>query len=46
MAADSERDVDVDVVVIGAGPIGQNAAERARATGLSAAMVERELVGG
>jgi pyruvate/2-oxoglutarate dehydrogenase complex dihydrolipoamide dehydrogenase (E3) component len=35
-----------DVVVLGAGPVGQNAAERARATGLSVAMVERELVGG
>ncbi len=44
MAADSER--DFDVVVIGAGPIGQNAADRARAAGLSVAMVERELVGG
>ena len=44
MAADSER--DFDVVVLGAGPIGQNAAERARATGLSVALLERELVGG
>ena len=35
-----------DVVVLGAGPAGQNAAERARAGGLSVAMVERELVGG
>ncbi|OBG60931.1 MULTISPECIES: NAD(P)/FAD-dependent oxidoreductase [unclassified Mycobacterium] len=35
-----------DVVVLGAGPIGQNAAERARAAGLSVAIVERELVGG
>jgi dihydrolipoamide dehydrogenase len=35
-----------DVVVIGAGPVGQNAAERARAGDLSVAMVERELVGG
>jgi pyruvate/2-oxoglutarate dehydrogenase complex dihydrolipoamide dehydrogenase (E3) component len=35
-----------DVVVLGAGPVGQNAAERARAAGLSVAMVERELVGG
>ncbi|MGB8791641.1 MAG: NAD(P)/FAD-dependent oxidoreductase, partial [Mycobacterium sp.] len=30
----------------GAGPVGQNAAERARAGGFSVAMVERELVGG
>jgi len=35
-----------DVVVLGAGPVGQNAAERARAARLSVAMVERELVGG
>jgi pyruvate/2-oxoglutarate dehydrogenase complex dihydrolipoamide dehydrogenase (E3) component len=35
-----------DVVVLGAGPIGQNAAERARAAGLRVAVVERELVGG
>jgi dihydrolipoamide dehydrogenase len=44
MAADGRR--DFDVVVLGAGPIGQNAAERARAAGLSVALVERELVGG
>ncbi len=37
---------DVDVVILGAGPIGQNAAERARAAGLRVAVVERELVGG
>ncbi|OBG38757.1 NAD(P)/FAD-dependent oxidoreductase [Mycobacterium sp. E3198] len=37
---------EFDVVVLGAGPIGQNVAERARAAGLSVAMVERELVGG
>jgi pyruvate/2-oxoglutarate dehydrogenase complex dihydrolipoamide dehydrogenase (E3) component len=35
-----------DVIVLGAGPVGQNAAERARAGGLSVVMVERELVGG
>lgn len=35
-----------DVVVIGAGPVGQNAADRARAAGLSVAVVEGELVGG
>ncbi len=39
-------DQDYDVVVLGAGPIGQNAAERARAADLRVAMVERELVGG
>ncbi|WP_419999652.1 dihydrolipoyl dehydrogenase family protein [Streptomyces boninensis] len=35
-----------DVVVLGAGPVGENVAERARAGGLSAAIVESELVGG
>lgn len=35
-----------DVVVLGAGPVGENVAERARAAGLSAAVVESELVGG
>ncbi|MEZ0350099.1 NAD(P)/FAD-dependent oxidoreductase [Mycobacterium sp. pR1184] len=39
-------DAEFDVVVLGAGPIGQNAAERARAAGLQVAVVERELVGG
>jgi dihydrolipoamide dehydrogenase len=38
--------VEFDVVVLGAGPIGQNVAERARAANLRVAMVERELVGG
>jgi len=35
-----------DVIVIGAGPVGQNVAERSRAEGLSVVVVERELVGG
>ncbi|MFD4024511.1 dihydrolipoyl dehydrogenase family protein [Streptomyces sp. NPDC058576] len=35
-----------DVVVIGAGPVGENVADRVRAAGLSAAVVESELVGG
>ncbi|WP_328890975.1 dihydrolipoyl dehydrogenase family protein [Streptomyces sp. NBC_00316] len=35
-----------DVVVVGAGPVGQNVAEHARAGALSVAVVERELVGG
>jgi pyruvate/2-oxoglutarate dehydrogenase complex dihydrolipoamide dehydrogenase (E3) component len=35
-----------DVVVLGAGPVGQTVALRARAAGLSAALIERELVGG
>jgi pyruvate/2-oxoglutarate dehydrogenase complex dihydrolipoamide dehydrogenase (E3) component len=35
-----------DVVVIGAGPVGENLADRVAQGGLSAAIVERELVGG
>ncbi|MBV2357136.1 NAD(P)/FAD-dependent oxidoreductase [Streptomyces sp. J2-1] len=35
-----------DVVVLGAGPVGENVADRTRAAGLSTAIVESELVGG
>src|SRR6185369_13947173 len=35
-----------DVVVIGAGPVGENIADRVVQGGLTAAVVERELVGG
>ncbi len=35
-----------DVVVLGAGPVGENVADRARAAGLTVAIVERELIGG
>lgn len=35
-----------DVVVIGAGPVGENVADRTRAAGLSTAVVESELIGG
>ncbi|MGN9893429.1 dihydrolipoyl dehydrogenase family protein [Micromonospora sp. L31] len=35
-----------DVVVIGAGPVGENVADRASAAGLSTVIVERELLGG
>ncbi|MGW1540132.1 dihydrolipoyl dehydrogenase family protein [Streptomyces sp. NPDC002309] len=35
-----------DVIVIGGGPVGENVAERARAAGLSAVIVERDLLGG
>ncbi|MDI3403865.1 dihydrolipoyl dehydrogenase family protein [Streptomyces cavernicola] len=37
---------EYDVVVLGAGPVGENVAERTRAAGLSTAVVESELVGG
>lgn len=35
-----------DVIVLGAGAVGENAADRAHRTGLSVAVVEAELVGG
>ncbi|MFI9219429.1 dihydrolipoyl dehydrogenase family protein [Streptomyces werraensis] len=35
-----------DVVVVGAGPVGENVADRAHAAGLSTVIVERELLGG
>lgn len=35
-----------DVVVLGAGPVGENVVDRTRAAGLSTAVVEGELVGG
>ena len=35
-----------DVIVIGAGPAGENAGDYARKGGLSVAIVEMELVGG
>ncbi|MFF5226062.1 dihydrolipoyl dehydrogenase family protein [Dactylosporangium sp. NPDC000521] len=39
-------DTTFDVVVIGAGPVGENVADRVVRGGLTAAVVERELVGG
>ncbi|WP_328500196.1 NAD(P)/FAD-dependent oxidoreductase [Streptomyces sp. NBC_00457] len=43
----TETDSNVyDVVVLGAGPVGENVADRTRAAGLSTAVVESELVGG
>jgi pyruvate/2-oxoglutarate dehydrogenase complex dihydrolipoamide dehydrogenase (E3) component len=41
-----QADEAYDVIVLGAGPVGQNVAGRARAAGLTVAVVERELVGG
>jgi dihydrolipoamide dehydrogenase len=43
---DGASDHTHDVIVLGAGPVGINAADRAHAEGLSVAIVERELVGG
>jgi dihydrolipoamide dehydrogenase len=40
------RTATYDVVVIGAGPVGENVADRVVRQGLTAAVVERELVGG
>ncbi|MGW0216826.1 dihydrolipoyl dehydrogenase family protein [Micromonospora chokoriensis] len=37
---------EYDVIVIGAGPVGENVADRVVRGGLTAAIVERELVGG
>ncbi|GAA1944970.1 dihydrolipoyl dehydrogenase family protein [Kitasatospora viridis] len=37
---------EYDVIVLGAGPTGENLADRTRAAGLRTAVVERELVGG
>ncbi|MGL4257251.1 MAG: dihydrolipoyl dehydrogenase family protein [Microbacterium sp.] len=37
---------EYDLVVIGAGPVGENVADRAKQGGLSVAIVESELVGG
>lgn len=37
---------EYDVIVIGAGPVGENVADRAKAGGLSVVVVESELVGG
>ncbi|MFR9799653.1 dihydrolipoyl dehydrogenase family protein [Streptomyces sp. MS06] len=40
------ENIAYDVVVLGAGPVGENVADRTRAAGLSTAVVESELVGG
>jgi dihydrolipoamide dehydrogenase len=38
--------LEYDVIVVGAGPVGENVADRARQGGLSVVVVESELVGG
>ncbi|WP_055585689.1 dihydrolipoyl dehydrogenase family protein [Peterkaempfera griseoplana] len=45
-SGDAHANDTYDVVVIGAGPVGENVADRARAAGLTVVVVERELVGG
>lgn len=45
-ASQASQTITYDVVVLGAGPVGENVADRVRAAGLSAAIVESELVGG
>lgn len=41
-----QQPLEFDVVVIGAGPVGENAADRAHKAGLTVAIVEKHLVGG
>ncbi|UNC03074.1 NAD(P)/FAD-dependent oxidoreductase [Mycolicibacterium boenickei] len=44
---DEDSDTGIyDVIVLGAGPVGQTVAARAHAAGLTVAVIERELVGG
>lgn len=42
----NQQSESYDVVVLGAGPVGENVADRARTAGLTVAIVERELIGG
>ncbi|NGO74314.1 NAD(P)/FAD-dependent oxidoreductase [Streptomyces sp. YC504] len=46
MAQGHVETTEYDVVVLGAGPVGENVADRVRAAGLSCAVVESELIGG
>lgn len=45
-AGDAAVEDAFDVIVIGAGPVGENVADRARAAGLTVAVIESQLVGG
>ncbi len=45
-AVDASDAAEYDVVEVGAGPVGENVADRARAAGLTTAVVENELIGG
>src|SRR4051812_34111907 len=42
----SPATAEYDVIVIGAGPVGENLADRTRAAGLTTVVVESELIGG
>ncbi|MGO4342893.1 dihydrolipoyl dehydrogenase family protein [Pedococcus sp. 2YAF34] len=44
--SEHEQPLEFDVVVVGAGPVGENAADRAHKAGLTVAIVEKHLVGG
>lgn len=46
MSAGSDQALQADVVVLGAGAVGENAADRAARGGLKTVLVESELVGG
>ncbi|MER6098445.1 NAD(P)/FAD-dependent oxidoreductase [Streptomyces sp. NPDC001728] len=43
---EAEHEYAYDVVVLGGGPVGENVVDRVRASGLTAAIVESELLGG
>ena len=43
---EGESTAEFDVIVVGAGPAGENAADRAAAGGLQVVLVENELIGG
>jgi len=42
----TERSVDYDLIVVGAGPVGENVADYATKRGIRVAIVESELIGG
>src|SRR5436190_21275567 len=42
----NEVDAEFDVIVLGGGPVGENAADRAHKAGLRVVLVERHLLGG
>ena len=46
MSTSSEDRIDFDLIVIGAGPVGENVADYATRGGLRTALIESELVGG